>query len=1071
MAFEITVGRDEKAQKELGEKGRVLIGKAYVKMGRTTSLSNPIYMDVARAHVVYIVGKRGSGKCMVPETKIKLLDNSWLTIEEIYKRYSNNSKITLQNEKEQLLEIDKSLIIKSMAPNLTLINMPVSHIYRKKVKEDLYILKVEDREITVTAEHPLFVLKNNAFSWIPASELEENDKIAIPLKNQNLISIQNSGKELIKQEQIIFNLITKIEKISYEGYVYDLTVPFTHNFVAGENEGIICHNSYSMGAIAEGIMDLDDEVRNNLSMIMFDTMGVYWTMKYPNEKDADLLDAWGLEGKGMPVKIYTPYGFFDKYKEDGVPTDSPFSIKASDLGSQDWILSFQLAQDHPTTIIIEKVLGDMIDEGINDYNISDIIKLIEKDKDFEKHDKNDAINRFRNAERWGLFSETGTNMMDLVQPGQVTVLDLSPYVATPGGWGVKSLVIGLIGMRVFSQRMLARKSEEIDAINVGYSYFQTEQELGNKQALPIVWFVVDECLPKDTEVITSTNHTPIGDIYDRFNTGEKFQVLGYDSILGEYGYYDVTKVWKRPPKKLIKMTSETGRQLKCTPEHKVYSKEGFIEALSCDNLAVPLSQFYSVNPKLIKARLAGHILGDEWLSEKEKTIGFSGKGCSKDLHKIKEDLDKLGFKSSNIYSRKTKSKITTIKGKSVDVNGTSHSIHASHKAFDYFSKLNLPLGQKVLTKSKLPSWIKNGSDKEKAEFLAALIGADGTAPSPAKKTPSDFNPIRFSFNKIEELEDNALEFANELKVLFKDLGINISKISKREGNLRKDGKNTIKFVLTIAKNTDNMINFLEKVGYRYCSIKEMKANKWLSYLKARQFIINERENLRKEALKLKKQGLGKIKIARKLKAKEYDIRGWIYFNYKAGVPKDFPSFEQWIKERQQGNTLHEKIVLKKELEAEEVYDISVDKVHNFVAQGCVVHNCHEFLPKVGKTAATDALVTIMREGRQPGVCLMMATQQPGKIHSDVMSQSDIILSHRLTAKPDVEALASMSQSYLAKGLPLMLDNLPRAKGAGILLDDNSERFYPMRVRPRLTWHGGEAPSAVKYKRKLDLGLE
>ncbi|MEK6816407.1 MAG: zonular occludens toxin domain-containing protein, partial [Nanoarchaeota archaeon] len=136
----------------------------------------------------------------------------------------------------------------------------------------------------------------------------------------------------------------------------------------------------------------------------------------------------------------------------------------------------------------------------------------------------------------------------------------------------------------------------------------------------------------------------------------------------------------------------------------------------------------------------------------------------------------------------------------------------------------------------------------------------------------------------------------------------------------------------------------------------------------------------------------------------------------------------------------------------------------------VIDEAHEFLPKDYKTAASDALVTIMREGRQPGVCLMLATQQPGKIHSDVMSQSDIVISHRLTAKPDVDALATMSQSYLTKSLPRMIDELPRVPGAALILDDNSERFFPLRVRPRFTWHGGEAPSAVPYKRELKLNI-
>ena len=47
-----------------------------------------------------------------------------------------------------------------------------------------------------------------------------------------------------------------------------------------------------------------------------------------------------------------------------------------------------------------------------------------------------------------------------------------------------------------------------------------------------------------------------------------------------------------------------------------------------------------------------------------------------------------------------------------------------------------------------------------------------------------------------------------------------------------------------------------------------------------------------------------------------------------------------------------------------------------------------------------------------------------------------------------------------------IDELPHLKGSAIILDDNSERIYPMRVRPRFTWHGGEAPTAVKVEKRF-----
>lgn len=444
MPFDIIIGRNDADKKLFGNKAVVFLGRSYVRMGRTVSLSNNLYMDVARSHVVYVAGKRGSGK------------------------------------------------------------------------------------------------------------------------------------------------------------------------------------SYTLGVIAEGMADLPPEVRDNIAVLMLDTMGIYWTMKNKNEMDSDLLEQWGLQGKSLDIKIFTPFGYYQEYKDKGIPTDAPFSIKPNELGAEDWALSFGITTSDPVGVLIEKILGDLKDSGNIDYSIEDMVDIIKKDESFEASTRNEAINRLRTAMRWGLFSKEGTRINVLIKGGQVTVLDVSCYATGEGGWGVKNLVVGLIAQKLFVERMISRKEEELESINVGYSYFQAEEEAISKNRKPLVWLVIDEA--------------------------------------------------------------------------------------------------------------------------------------------------------------------------------------------------------------------------------------------------------------------------------------------------------------------------------------------------------------------------------------------------------------------------------------------------------------HEALPKIGKTAATDALVTILREGRQPGISLILATQQPGKIHDDVTTQSDIVISHRITAKGDVDALNSMTQSYLESTLTGYLNNLPSERGAALILDDNSERIYPMRVRPRLSWHGGEAPTALKVKKSLNLGL-
>ena len=60
--YDIIIGRNQEDVKKWGTSGTIFMGKHYVKMGQTTSLSNKIHMDVARSHVVFVCGKRGSGK-------------------------------------------------------------------------------------------------------------------------------------------------------------------------------------------------------------------------------------------------------------------------------------------------------------------------------------------------------------------------------------------------------------------------------------------------------------------------------------------------------------------------------------------------------------------------------------------------------------------------------------------------------------------------------------------------------------------------------------------------------------------------------------------------------------------------------------------------------------------------------------------------------------------------------------------------------------------------------------------------------------------------------------------------
>lgn len=86
----------------------------------------------------------------------------------------------------------------------------------------------------------------------------------------------------------------------------------------------------------------------------------------------------------------------------------------------------------------------------------------------------------------------------------------------------------------------------------------------------------------------------------------------------------------------------------------------------------------------------------------------------------------------------------------------------------------------------------------------------------------------------------------------------------------------------------------------------------------------------------------------------------------------------------------------------------------------------------------------------------------------MLTQSDVVIAHRLTAEPDIKALGTIMQTYLLTNIETSMRNLPKYKGAALILDDNSERIYTTKIKPKRSWHGGEAPSAVKITHEIKI---
>ncbi len=129
--------------------------------------------------------------------------------------------------------------------------------------------------------------------------------VIIGRSEEELKKFGNKGVVFLGRQYVQMGQTTSLSNNIYLDVIRSHVV-----FIVGKRGG---GKSYTMGVIAEGISDLAADVKQNISVIILDTMGVYWTMKYPNKKDEILLKEWGMKSKALDVKIYTPTGFYKQY--------------------------------------------------------------------------------------------------------------------------------------------------------------------------------------------------------------------------------------------------------------------------------------------------------------------------------------------------------------------------------------------------------------------------------------------------------------------------------------------------------------------------------------------------------------------------------------------------------------------------------------------------------------------------------------------------------------------------------------------------------------------------------------
>jgi len=241
--------------------------------------------------------------------------------------------------------------------------------------------------------------------------------------------------------------------------------------------------SNTMATIIEEMAMMEENLKKNIGIIIIDTLGIFWTMAFPNKKQEEELEKWKMDAKGIDIKIFSSPENVEEYKKKGIPARE-LVMKTSELAPYHWAQLFGLSlKDY-----VMAVIARAIDRMKGDYSLNDLINEISKDEKVDERTKAIAENFLNMAKSWNLFGKDGIEIKDIVKGGKISIIDLSPY-----GEEIKVVITAIIARKIFEARVKERKKYEEALLKGGKI----------KEEVPITWLAIDEAhvfLPNEKSI-------------------------------------------------------------------------------------------------------------------------------------------------------------------------------------------------------------------------------------------------------------------------------------------------------------------------------------------------------------------------------------------------------------------------------------------------------------------------------------------------------------------------------------------------------------------------------------------
>jgi len=141
------------------------------------------------------------------------------------------------------------------------------------------------------------------------------------------------------------------------------------------------------------------------------------------------------------------------------------------------------------------------------------------------------------------------------------------------------------------------------------------------------------------------------------------------------------------------------------------------------------------------------------------------------------------------------------------------------------------------------------------------------------------------------------------------------------------------------------------------------------------------------------------------------------------------------------------------------------KTNNVPPVWLCIDEAHTMIPNDRNTAASETITEYVKQGRRPGCSIVLATQQPSAVNSNVLSQLDMILVHKLVFHDDIKAVFKRMPSGVVDEMKDVEFVRTLPLGDALLGDREEENpsAFMVKIRPRKSQHEGRSSLAVGTK--------